>query len=363
MERWIGGLPARWAIVLGAVLLALTLSLASYHIAAVGTDQSAAPPEKPKEQSQRTHPTSKTNREALRYGGKDFDQWRVGLETELKPEIRVDGLTAMGAFGANGYGPEATRTIVDLMAGYDLKISNDKDKAVVEAAIEAIRKIGKPALPVLWEGVRGDNERSRLFAVECLDYFDSDWHPPVVELLKAAQHEDMYVRKTALELLENVKNKPKNCLPVLLECLNDKEADVRGTAIDRLDEMRPEAREVMSALRTAIGDTEPWVRYRALDMAGHYGAQAKPIVPELMKRLEKPDALARAIGGVDVDEFVALMGTLTAIGPAAKEALPRLRKLRDEWLAEEPQSTLNRMDIKRKYRSIINLTIEKIEGK
>ncbi|MGH7173361.1 MAG: hypothetical protein ACRELG_24015 [Gemmataceae bacterium] len=168
MERWMGSRTARWVLALGAGLLALLVGLTKFRVGA----------EEAKEAPPKTPAATKPKRESLRYGGKNFDQWCVEMQTELKPEIRMDGMTAMAAFGANGYGPEATRTIVDLMAGYELDTDNTKDQQVVEAAIEAICKIRDPALPILWESARGGYEHSRLFAIEslgeCLRYSNTD---------------------------------------------------------------------------------------------------------------------------------------------------------------------------------------------
>ena len=92
------------------------------------------------------------------------------------------------------------------------------------------------------------------------EFPQTDWHPPVADLLKTARNDDVNMRKVAMKLLANVQNKPKSCLPVLLECLKDKESDVRVKAITHLKEMRPEAVEVISALRTAFADSVPEVR-------------------------------------------------------------------------------------------------------
>ena len=98
-------------------------------------------------------------------------------------------------------------------------------------------------------------------------------------------------------------------------------------------------------------------------MAGHYGAQAKPIVPALLKRLEKPDDLLgrRPDNWRGSDEFVVVMNTLAAIGPAAKEALPRLQKLREK----PPKGSIEILIVggpnkTKTYREIIDETIEKI---
>ena len=58
-------------------------------------------------------------REQLRYDGKTFDIWRSSWRTELKAELRIEALLALGAFGVNGYADEATETVLDVMQHYD----------------------------------------------------------------------------------------------------------------------------------------------------------------------------------------------------------------------------------------------------
>lgn len=327
MERWMKPLPVRWAVVLGAGLLALLLGLASYRVVAEEPEKTAAPAEQPKEAPSKPPAATKPKREALRYGGKNFDQWRVELQTELKPEIRADGLTALAAFGANGYGPEAARTVVELMRGYDLHTNDKKDQTVVDAAFAAIEKIDEPAVPVLWESLGSDSRRIRNFAVNCLHYAERDARSHVPALLKATRDEDGNTRLTAVRILKYVKDKPKSCVHVLLECLKDESENVRTVALENLITMQPEAAEVMSALSKAIMDSDVNVRIAALRMAGRYGAKAKPVVPTLLKRLDKasPD-----------NEFTETLDTLAAIGPGAKDALPKLRKLREDAIPNAP---------------------------
>src|SRR5262249_40204147 len=70
-------------------------------------DEEAPPVGKPS-------PETGGKKESLRYGGKTFNQWRTELMTELKPEIRIDGIKALREFGANGYGTEAVLAIVEV---------------------------------------------------------------------------------------------------------------------------------------------------------------------------------------------------------------------------------------------------------
>src|SRR5262249_34697497 len=61
----------------------------------------------------------KPAREELRYDGKDFEQWRRLLLTELKPERRIEAIRAMSAFGANGYARDAAAAVIEVLRAYE----------------------------------------------------------------------------------------------------------------------------------------------------------------------------------------------------------------------------------------------------
>src|SRR5205823_4782110 len=100
-------------------------------------------------------------KEALRYDGKSFDEWRTTLLTELKPERRCEAIKALATFGVNGYGPEAAAAIVEAVRGN--KPSGDEDDEKVPAAAEiALVKIGIAAVPALADALQSDAVRRRL---------------------------------------------------------------------------------------------------------------------------------------------------------------------------------------------------------
>src|SRR5262249_33452889 len=136
-------------------------------------------------------------REALRYGGKNFDQWRTEMVTELKAAIRVDGLKAYAAFGSNGYGPEATEAILEMMRGYDATNtdSGDDDGKVVDAAYRAVGKIGEATVPALTSAVKEKNRNVRRFAINALTWVGRDARSAVPALLQAMKSEDRETRK------------------------------------------------------------------------------------------------------------------------------------------------------------------------
>jgi beta-lactamase regulating signal transducer with metallopeptidase domain len=368
MERSMGPLPARWAVVLGTCFLAAMLGVASYRVLAEEPEKPAAPSEPGKsrtatEEEAKTKGTAekqrdaRTRREALRYGGKNFNQWRVELETELKPEIRVDGMYALAAFGANGYGPEATRSILDMMRGYNLYRLFDKDQQVIDAAMNALDKIGDSAVPALLAGLQDDSRNVRRVAVQ---YFirQGVGADAVPGLLKAAKDEDAKLRQAALDVLASVQSKPDSCVPTLLELLDDDDVHVRLRALRNLQTMKSDEKNVLPALVRAIDDPHEAVQDRAIQIIGTYGPRAKSAVPTLIEKLKTGKHLLHALD------------TLARIGPGARAAIPALKKLRGKKGIGELQTgraipigegeLIQRMET---YGDRIEATLKKIDEK
>ncbi len=293
MERSMGPLPTRWAIVLGSCCLAAMLGVASYRVLAeepektvapTKTGESRAPMEKKtgtKESADKGQ-NANTSREALRYGGKNFDQWRTDLMTELKPAIRIDGMKALAAFGANGYGPEATQAILEMMRGYDVTIadprgsadSKDEDRNVVEKAYWAVTKIGPSAVPVLIAAVKEENRNVRRFAIGSLSDFGDDARSALPELLRAMKSEDGEMRRRAIAALHlDPRGKEvKDVVAALIEALQDKDFRVRFEAIQVLPSVGEEARSAAPALKAVFRGKDDSLRIGAL-------APWKPSVP------------------------------------------------------------------------------------
>jgi HEAT repeat protein len=378
MERWIAPLPARRAVALAIVLLALGLSVASYRALALEAEKSDTPAEEEKKPARAADekkktlpdkpPAKRVKREALRYGGKNFDQWRTELETELKSEIRIDGLTALAAFGANGYGTEATRTILDMMKNYNQNQlvnragSPSKDQAVVDAAYEAILKIDDAAVPLLVESLGDDNRNVRAFAMNCLlSHGIHDTETPL--FLKAASSKKVTVRLAALNLLSGIQSIPKGYIPLLIERSNDENAEVRAAAINNLTSAanlqgaRAHAKAVVPVLIKAMKNPQEDIQQGAIVALGEYGPEAKSAVPALIEKLKTEKQL------------LAVLNTLAAIGPEAKAALPTLNELRGKKIADLPTAQDRALVGKgpsgqqETYRDRIDATIKKIEGK
>jgi beta-lactamase regulating signal transducer with metallopeptidase domain len=355
----------RWqALTLGVLLLGLAVVLGAFR---VGAGEPPDPPVVNRDGAEdkkaadapaaTEEPAGAVKKEALRYGGKSFDQWRTELVTELKPDIRIDGIKALREFGANGYGPEATASILQVMQGYDIQGGNKDDAEVFQAGIEAVRKIGKPAVTVLIGGLRGENRNGRRFAATALDQVGLDARSAVPALIKAMRDEDAYVREKAADavvvnqpeapgyaaaLVELLKDDLPNLranaayflgnpkllegralfVPALVEALDDPEANVRQSVLAALVTLKPPAREVVPGIAKRLTDNIGPLQQQAFEMIRKYGPEAKAAVPALIAIAQDSSA--------SHDLRLLAIKTLGHIGPNAKEAVPVLKKLQED---------------------------------
>jgi HEAT repeat protein len=353
MERWIRPLPTRWAIVLGSGLLALSLGLTSYRVWAEDKEKTEAPTQKPEQQPPSDKPAaSQIKREDLRYGSKNFYQWRKDLLTELKGTTRVDGMKAFAAFGANGYGREATEAILEVMHGYNTMNNNpqDDDGAVVFAGYRAIEKIGADAVPILTKAVKDKNRNVRRFAVKALGGLGADARSAVPEILQAMKEDDSQMQREAIRAVRSIDRHAKGAVEALIEMLNAKNLGNRSEAISLLGDIGEEARPAIPALITVLEDQDPNAARATTVQALLVLRAGKEAVVPLSRLLRGEDYNVRTIAyqildrlGTDAKDAVpALIAVLKApkdgytwwaanllgrIGPGAKEAVPALNEL------------------------------------
>jgi beta-lactamase regulating signal transducer with metallopeptidase domain/HEAT repeat protein len=362
MERSTSPLPAGRTLALGVFVAGLALGLASLRLwaappapaAVVLVEDPDAAPAAADEGGAPPRPAQRFPKEALRYGGKSFEQWRTELLTELKPAVRVDGMKALASFGVNGYGAEATAAVLELMRGYDVNTQDADDKSVVNAACDAVDKIGGPALPALREGLKDKSRNVRRFAAAALSH-DSAWATTAVtELFAALRDSDSYVRCDAVNALGAVKPRPKGYMPALLDRLKDEDTRVRNAAVANVGNLGPAARAAVPALIDIFDNDTPPLRVSALQALTAIKPDTKDILPALSRAVQEPKrgmemhavaalaelgpgaagavpvltaALVRHLKERDFNGAQEILNALGRMGPAAREALPLLRQL------------------------------------
>ncbi|HWG43395.1 MAG TPA: hypothetical protein VN688_11470 [Gemmataceae bacterium] len=251
-----------------------------------------------------------TDRQTLRYGGRDFDAWCIELRTELKPAVRIEGLKALSAFGANGYAKEATAAICKLMRGYDVRSENKDDTLIVATALDAIKKIGAESLPELKTALKNDKRNIRRFAVKALLSLEKETQTAIVlDVVAALGDADWYVNYRCLDLLQGIEKTP----------------EIRKGIKAHVRQIVPALVNVLKATDRRNEDCQ----FQAIVLLGMCGPDGKNAVPALIKTLNET-AEGRRLGEI--------VFTLGEIGPTAKDALPVLKARFGEYLNLRPSS-------------------------
>jgi RNA polymerase sigma factor (sigma-70 family) len=325
-----------------------------------GREREKAPPPR-REAAQPAEAAQRVPKEALRYGGKTFDAWLDVLLTDLKPETRVEAIRALSAFGANGYGREATTAIVEALHGYDVDTPDGDDRKVVDAGVQGIGKIGAEAVPVLVDELKHRPNANRVFVLGCLNQIGRPARAAMPEVTAALRDKDQAVRRAAIWALGSI-DREGDSVAAVTAAVTDDDPDVRARAIGLLGEWGKNAREAApQLLKAALDDPNANCRVQALDALRSLQPRADVIVPGLKKLLKEKDAPVRQraialLGGLGKgardavpDLAVALQhdpnqglrleiaDALGSIGPAAKEAIPALTEVVNSY----PQSELS----------------------
>jgi HEAT repeat protein/beta-lactamase regulating signal transducer with metallopeptidase domain/protein involved in polysaccharide export with SLBB domain len=293
-------------------------------------------------------PADVPDKSVLRYEGKSFEQWRTELLTELSPKVRAQGMKALSTLGANGYGAEAMRAILQVVQGYayDPGFMSADEHSILQAALEACGKINEPAVPVLREALRSPNRNVRRFAAAGLAEVGA--RDAVADVIKLVADKDAVVRKLAVQAVGRLGPKApgavkalagalkdesdrvreaaadalrgsaaKAAIPALVEALKDSDRDVRSIALSSLIDLKGIGPALAPALVPLLSDEDLNLRVGASNVLQALGPGAREVVPALIAVLHKRDVMAR----------IQAIRVLGAIGPDAKAAIPALKDL------------------------------------
>jgi hypothetical protein len=165
------------------------------QMAALSAEEASRPPRR----AMGKRPGRPGMKNQLAYGGKSFDEWRKVLLGDLEPETRVKALTALGAFGANGYGEEVAAAIAELLKNE--APSQVFSEALQKAASDALVRCGSAGVSVLQGQLTSDLVQSRRDAAVALAGVAPSTEGIAAALLKAVQDRDGQVRSTACRAL------------------------------------------------------------------------------------------------------------------------------------------------------------------
>jgi hypothetical protein len=296
-------------------------------------------------------------KEAMRYDGKPFAYWRDYLRTELKDERRAEGIRAMAAFGTKGYATSASAAIVEVVKDYteDAYPGGERPKKpeqqVIAEALNAVEKMGSPALDVFLQHANHPNVRTFVEHGSWIGW-DNGSRIPVSpsalrNLIRAAQGDEAGLRHFAVgklgramdgderfkqeavkavlgegqkfiqALIATAEEGPdwysSHGLDAILKALGPRaraaipslvKAELRGGSWkEAIQSIEADPAPLVPLLTKGLTDEKASVRRKAAWWLGDLAAKAAPAIPALMRGLNDPDeeareAVIRALGHV-----------------------------------------------------------------
>jgi HEAT repeat protein len=229
--------------------------------------------------------TQPPSRESLRYGGKNFDDWRTILQIDLKPEVRAEAIKALSAFGTNGYSREAVAAIIETMRGYNPDDVDADEVKVVEAGRLGISKIGAPAVPLLREDLKRGPRNGRLFALAGLASIGVAAKAALPQVIEALKENDQSVRQAALWAAQAI-DRDGVSVGALADLLASEDANLRSQVVDVLFAFKEKAQAAAPRLQAVVlKDPDPNIRRRALAALAQVKADTKTMLPVFEKLL------------------------------------------------------------------------------
>ena len=212
------------------------------------------------------------------YGGKNFDEWRTELLSDLEPETRVKALTALGAFAANGYAEETAVAIGEALKGDDLRSSGH----VTRAACSALVHCGEAGVPVLESQLQIEEQGVQRVAISALGELARSTDAVVPVLIKIAEFLNADSRATAYSALATNHLDAIGVKAALARGLAD-ERSVRLAVVEGLGGSKSRGKVLAELLAAAMEDSDADLRMPA---AAYFGIRAPPTA-ENARRLEE----------------------------------------------------------------------------
>lgn len=224
---------------------------------------------------------------------------------DLKSTDKIERLHAIKAL--ERMGPNAAEAVNPLITLLD-----DDDDVRYEAA-NALRSIGRLAVPALINALKSPNPRVRATAAYALVHIGYGNAKAATALIEALNDNNKEVRSRAAEALGSIKPDNNEVVPALMRLLRDQDAEIRQDAVSALGEIGPEARPATPLIIELLNDHDVDVRIKAINALSTIepGADAEAAVPFLIEQLNNKDTQLRYI----------LAKTLGSIGPTAIPAL------------------------------------------
>jgi outer membrane protein assembly factor BamB len=215
------------------------------------------------------------------------------------------------------------------------QLLNNPDDDLHVVALEIIRRIGPPAIPLLVDLLRHERVSIRRDAIDAL--IDLPPHTERIQpaLRRTLRDEDPQVAGDAARALGALGDRASPSVGALVTTLAHEDAYVRVYAAEALASIGPKAAAATQDLARAVADPVPGVRWAACEALAGIGPAAASAVPQLIDALKDEFLYVRIFAA----------GALGSIGTKAQAARDALRAAaaNDPALRSDAEWALNRI--------------------
>lgn len=192
-----------------------------------------------------------------------------------------------------------------------------QDKHTCASAAKALGDVGVERESQSVMVLETPNNRSVYVSGEGDKRIKSDAKPAIPILIELLRDQDEYIRASAAEALSRIGAEPKVIVPLLIELLGDSSENVRYSAVNAIGEVGPEAAVAAPALVELIKRHDEVVRRGGIaNTLKEIKADGQLVVPALISLLKDSNQ--------ETYYRSSIIETLAEVGPEAKQAIPIL---------------------------------------
>lgn len=223
-----------------------------------------------------------------------------------------------------------------------IPLLKEDDYSIQLKAINALTKIGKPALKPLIDNLNTEDPVFKIAIIETIGKIGKN--EALGPLLNLVNDKDSSVRMKVAEALGNIKD--KRVIEPLISLTKDKDSWVRMTAVEALGKMKDP--RIVEPLISALKDEDSWVKMKALEalkdikeqraldpiiaLLRDKNASVRTRAAEALGSFKDPKAVPDLIEGLKDEEADVRMRSAEALGNIRdKRAVkPLIASLKDE---------------------------------
>ena len=189
---------------------------------------------------------------------------------------------------------------------------NDKVERVRGKAADALRSIGKDALPALIGALESANTKMKILIISAIGGIGKEANqaiPIIIDFLKNPDQQKVYSKSFGASL--------KRALTAFIQDPTSKKATIRVEAARSLGRIGFDSEDAIHSLEKALNDPKKVVRRESALSVGKLGLPAKIVIPSLIKALDDKNPEVRwrsseALGviGVGTEDVISSLNNL-----------------------------------------------------